>query len=58
MQNIMTEIFSSNLMQKSKLGAYRVFKMKVAKGEKKVSTPSEIDLTMECEDESANPSSP
>ncbi|CAL5192971.1 unnamed protein product [Lathyrus oleraceus] len=43
---------------KSRLGAYRVFKMKVAKGEKKVSTPSEIDLTMECEDESANPSSP
>ncbi|KAL5058812.1 hypothetical protein RYX36_030416 [Vicia faba] len=43
---------------KSKLGAYRVFKMKVAKGEKKVSTPCEIDITMEGEDESANPSSP
>ncbi|XP_058740048.1 NAC domain-containing protein 1-like [Vicia villosa] len=42
----------------SHLGAYRVFKMKVAKGEKKVNTPSVIDLEIEGEDESANPSSP
>lgn len=45
-------------MQRSNLGAYRVFKMKVAKGEKKVTTQSVIDLTMEGEDESANPSTP
>ncbi|XP_058742122.1 NAC domain containing protein 52-like [Vicia villosa] len=56
--DIVTEFFSSNLIQKSILGAYRVFKRKEAKGEEKVTTPTGNDLTMEGEDESANPSAP
>ncbi|XP_045793040.1 NAC domain-containing protein 1-like [Trifolium pratense] len=40
------------------LGAYRIFKMKVAKVEKKVNIPTMIDFTMEDASSSAPPPSP
>ncbi|KAK2443771.1 NAC domain-containing protein [Trifolium repens] len=40
------------------LGAYRIFKMKVAKVEKKVNTPTVIEFTMEDANSSAPPPSP
>ncbi|GAU49455.1 hypothetical protein TSUD_407420 [Trifolium subterraneum] len=46
------------VMHEFRMGAYRIFKMKVAKVEKKVNIPTVVDFTMEDTSSSAPPPSP